>query len=141
MKAFTKLVFSLFILLVVVLLLYALVLKNPPTKLPTYVIVGDEKDIPEKACEEIGSRVLVIEETGCPACAKAIPILQSIEKKFNFKFKYFDILDENQRAELMKLGFVPTGVPAVVIDCKVHLGALTEQKYLDLLKETHIQSY
>lgn len=139
MKFFTKLIIGLIIFLIIAIGIYILLIKTPVIS-DTFVYVDDLKDIPENACNEIGKEIWVVEKTGCPACAKAIPILEEIEKENNLKFKYVNLAIAEERDKLLALGFIPTAVPAFIVNCKVHEGALSKESYLELLK-TNTQTY
>lgn len=130
MKLYTKIIIGFVIFMLIATMIYFFSKKIDSNSV---VIVNDQEMIPEKACNEIKDEILVIIKTGCPACAKAEPILKEIEEEKNLKFIYINTAIEEQRSELIKLGFVPEGVPAFIVNCKVHLGALSKEKYLELL--------
>ena len=131
MKLSTKLLIGLFVALILVILFYNYALKQVPYD---FIFVGDGDIIPDESCEFIGNQVWVITKTGCVHCGKIFPILEEIEQEKNLEFKYINTAIEEQRNELLELGFIPQYVPSVVIDGKVYAGALNKEKYLELIK-------
>lgn len=131
MKLSTKLIIGLFAFLIIVILFYAFSLKQVDFD---FVYVGDGDNVPNDACDIIGDKVLVVTKTGCPACAKIEPILKEIESEVNLEFEYVNTAKTPQRDKLLEMGFIPIYVPSVIINCKVHSGALEKEEYLELLK-------
>ena len=116
------------ILLVILLFLSGCVEVETPT------IVKNGDVLPENICKNLDN-VIVIEKTGCPACATALPRLEQLEEELGKEFLYLNTAIDKERTELLALGFVPTHVPAVVINCKVYTGALSKNKYKELIEE------
>ena len=99
----------------------------------TPIIVKDGDVLPSDICNKL-DKVVVVEKTGCPACAVAIPKLEALEQELGKEFVYYDVAIEDERNELLSLGFAPSHVPAVVVDCKVHIGALSKEKYREIIE-------
>lgn len=100
----------------------------------TPVIVSDGDVLSQDLCENLDT-VVIIEKTGCPACAMAIPRLEVLEEELGLEFDYYDTAVAEERTALLTLGFVPTHVPTIVVDCKVYGGALSKEKYKELISE------
>ena len=83
----------------------------------------------------IEGKVLGIHQTGCPACAAAMPILEELEAEFtDIGFEYFNLAvpEENQR--LKDLGINPYYVPVAIIDCQALVGVRSKETYQGLLE-------
>ncbi|GAJ24394.1 unnamed protein product, partial [marine sediment metagenome] len=98
---------------------------------PIYVNDGDV--LSDDLCKGL-DKVVVVEKTGCPACAVAVPRLEELEKELGKEFVYINVAIEEERNELLLLGFVPRYVPTVVIDCVVYGGALEKERYKELIE-------
>lgn len=99
----------------------------------TPIVIDEGIVLPENICKSLNEPI-IIHKTGCPACAVAIPIIQELEKELGKEFIYYNVAVEEERNELMALGFVPRYVPTIVVDCKVHTGALSREEFRELLK-------
>jgi thiol-disulfide isomerase/thioredoxin len=100
----------------------------------TPVIVSDGDVLSEELCKNLDA-VVVIEKTGCPACAMAIPRLEALEEELGLEFDYYNTAIDKERTALLALGFVPTHVPTIIVDCNVYAGALSKEKYEELISE------
>ncbi len=98
------------------------------------IIVNDGDIISDCAERGIEDKILVIHKEGCPACAIAIPRLEELENELNMDFDFYDLAVNEDIEEVLKIGVVPTHIPAVVIDCKVHIGVLTKEQYKNLIE-------
>ena len=99
-----------------------------------FIILDEGKVLPEDICNKIDYDALVIHETGCPWCTKAIPMLEEIEKESNLKFRYLDIANKDDLNYMLSLGFTTQKIPALLYNCKVYMGAKSKEEYFEILK-------
>lgn len=83
-------------------------------------------------CQNIKDHITIIYSSSCPACEKAIPILNEIEKEKNLNFTYFNVL-ENPDAYIFKVILIKT-IPTIIIKkdnkCKMITGFKSKETYL-----------
>ncbi len=79
------------------------------------------------------SKVTVIHQAGCSACAIAIPRLQELEQKLNQSFRYYDLAIDPERQEILNFGLIPQAVPTAIINCKVYIGVRSKEEYKNLI--------
>jgi len=97
-------------------------------------ILENENILPEDICNKIDADALVIHKTGCPWCAKAVPLLEEIEKENNLDFRYLDIVNKEDLNYMLSLGFTTQNVPALLYNCRVYMGAKSKEEYREILK-------
>lgn len=105
---------------------------NMPNKNTSEITLKDGVIIPPNVCSEL-SKVTVIHQPGCSACAIALPRLQELEKDMNISFKYYDLAISNNREAILALGLIPQAVPTVIINCKVYVGVKSKEEYRSLI--------
>lgn len=98
------------------------------------LILEDGMILNESICSKIDYDVLVVHETGCPYCVKALPILEEIEKENTLNFKYLDIVIKEDLNYMLEKGFTTQKIPGIIYKCKVYMGAKTKEEYLEILK-------
>ena len=98
------------------------------------IILSDGTIIPAQICSKL-QRVTVIHQSGCIACAVALPRLQEIEKELNMSFGYYDLAINNEKEAILALNLIPQAVPTVIIDCKVYVGVRSKEEYKSLILE------
>lgn len=114
-----------------VLLLIVLLIAGCSSNL---VIIDDGMVLNENICNKIDYDVLIIHETGCLYCEKALPILEEIEKENNLSFKYLDIIKKEDLNYMLEKGFTAQKIPGIIYNCKVYMGAKSKEEYLEILK-------
>ena len=106
------------IVILVGLLLLAL-LSSPKTS-DVYTI-KDQDTIPQDRCVLI-DKYAIIYQTGCPHCEKVLPRIQQVEQDLNLTFKHYNLAIKADFDKFTEIKMMPSGVPAVIINCKAYLG-------------------
>lgn len=97
------------------------------------IILEDGKSLPANICSRLDNQIIVVHETGCPWCAKSIPILQGIEKEMNTSFMYLDVADKGNLSYMLSKGFTTQKIPALIYKCNIYMGAKTKEEYEGIL--------
>ena len=98
------------------------------------VKIGDA--IPQDVCNARGmsDSVIVLHQTGCPACTRVLPILAELESETGMEFEYYNLAVDVDFAELEeKYDLLPTHTPTVIIGCVAH-GSMDKEGYRNLIE-------
>ena len=98
-----------------------------------FVKIGDA--IPQDTCSFKGldGMVIVLHQTGCPACSRVLPLLEELESELDMEFEYYNLAVDDDFNELKeKYDLLPTHTPTVIIGC-VAYGSMEKEGYRKLL--------
>lgn len=129
MKKFYWLIIVLVIILIGLVSL-AYVLKDVT---PEVMFLEDGDMIPDNICKNLDNLIFV-EKTGCPACVAVKPRIENLESELKLDIKHYNLAVEDDRNELISKFILPRYVPTLIKDCKVYVGALSEEKLREILK-------
>lgn len=96
-------------------------------------IVNEGVIIPNSVCDNLDNNILIY-QTGCSACALAIPRIDEVQKELNFEIKYVNLADPEQRVYLDEKQFTTLKVPTLIHNCNVYIGAKSTEEYREILK-------
>lgn len=121
-----------FLFLVFIILVSGCISNNGGNGQTVYLDYGDV--LPDGLCRSnnFDTRIIVMHKTGCSACEQALPVLESLEKKLNLTFEYYDLAEKDDLEKIKKMEILPQYVPTVLIKCKAY-GLLSEQEYEELI--------
>ncbi|MFQ6032692.1 MAG: hypothetical protein ACE5K2_07200, partial [Candidatus Zixiibacteriota bacterium] len=116
---------------------------GPPTNTTTLVevptvYVSESGDVSPEACAARGidGKVLVMHQTGCPACARAVPLLEELETEFTgIEFEFLNLAEPEGRDRFQELDIVIYYVPVAIIDCHALVGAHPKDTYKAFIEE------
>lgn len=98
------------------------------------LIVNDGDILPNKICNNLDNNVLIIHETGCSACAVAVPRIRMVEKELRKTYQYIDLAIPKDRDYLLNKSFTTLKIPTLIVDCKVYIGTKTDEVYKSILE-------
>ena len=103
------------------------------------IFIEHNDTISDSICTEKGikNKIIVMHQTGCPACSIAVPRLEELDNELSLgkKIEFINLVTEDGRERILALGIVPRLVPTVLINCKVYVGALPKDEYRKLILE------
>ena len=99
------------------------------------IVLSDGMVLTQEQCASRGIQesVVVFFSPGCPACARALPVLEEIQGEMPDRdFRFINIAEDTE--DVAELRMVPTHVPTVVARCHVIVGAKTKEEYLSYIR-------
>jgi thiol-disulfide isomerase/thioredoxin len=97
------------------------------------LVLTDGMELDGALCASTGldGQVTVFHSPYCPACQKTVPVLEDIENETATKFEFIDTSSDRER--IYELGMAPQYIPAVIINCRIHVGYRTKAEFLELI--------
>ncbi len=120
--------------IIIALIIFILFYLNYPKEETGLIILSDGEILPNNICNLINNQIIVIDRTGCSACAVAVPRLKELENELNINIKYYDMAIEEERNELLSMNFTTNYVPALVVNCKAYIGVRSKEEFKDIIQ-------
>ncbi|MDD5651314.1 MAG: hypothetical protein PHF86_13020 [Candidatus Nanoarchaeia archaeon] len=96
------------------------------------LVINDGDIIPNNVCNNLDD-IVVVYQTGCSACALALPRIDVVKKELNLDIKFVNLADLEQRKYLEENKFTTLHVPTLIYKCKVYVGAKSTEEYRGIL--------
>jgi thiol-disulfide isomerase/thioredoxin len=110
---------------------------NTTNNTQDFILLKDGDTINDDICivRGIKNKILVFHETGCGACAIAIPRLKEIENELNMTFEYIDLATKEGVNKVQELKIAPYAVPTIIVNCKAYTGVRSKDEYKQIILE------